>query len=124
MSPIHVSISDIAVVLLSVAPVGAAAYGWWQWKGGIALRSLPAWRRLTALLGICLVTLQALLFFVFWLGVNSNTSTATYRTYRLYPFFLLAVPCVIAGKGIARWVLMMTSIWLFFAYTYLIFPSY
>lgn|SRR5579859_959084 len=116
------STGDLTFALASLAPLGAVAYGWWRWKTG--LLPFPLWRRIAALVGTCLITLQAVLFFPFWLGVNSNTSTIAYRAYRLYPWFLLAVPCALAGKGLSRWVLAATAIWLFCAYHYLIFLIY
>jgi len=123
-APYRLTGGEAAFILISLAPVMGAAYAWWQWRAGYALKDISRRRRPIAIIGLSLVSLQALLFPVFWLAANSDPSSLANRAYRLYPVFLLAVPCLLAGRGASRWLLLASSLLLFGMYHYLIFSTY
>jgi|SRR5437899_2721903 hypothetical protein len=109
----QLSLSDVVFIAMALAPYGGLAYAWEHWRAGYAPPSLALWRRAVATLALWFITLHALLALLMWIPPWSNQAEFDRVSLQLNPFFLAAVPCVLAGKGQARWWLLGSSVLLF-----------
>jgi hypothetical protein len=76
---------------------------------------LPVWRRVASFAGFVAVALQSASFVAFWGWPNISRDTMLLGSWGRLVFasFIVAVPCVLAGKGASRWWLLALSVVLF-----------
>jgi hypothetical protein len=83
----------------------------WQ-KAGQSL-GLPRWRKFLFGLGFLAVAGQVVLFALVWTNIWADRAMFAAWARLVDPLFLTAVALILAGKGPARWWLLMTSFLLF-----------
>lgn len=103
----------ILLGLITVTAFAGLAYGWRRWKPDNFKRPLPWWRRALATIGALAVSLQALLFLLFWTRIGRDPMLIAQWAKWVDPAFFVAVPCVLAGRGRFRWCLLPASVLLF-----------
>jgi hypothetical protein len=111
--PSHVLAEIVALGIMTLAAFWGLAYAWWNWRLRLAKEMLPFWRRTFAGIGLLAVTAQALLFILSWTRIGRDSLLFGRWANWLDPTFLVAVPCVLAGKGPTRWWLLSSSVLLF-----------
>jgi len=76
---------------------------------------LPVWRRVALFAGFVAVALQGASFVAFWCWPNISRDNVLLGSWARLVFgsFIVAVPCVLAGKGASRWWLLALSVLLF-----------
>lgn len=83
--------------LIFLIALGSLIASWLSWLVYIRTQEIPGWRRAAAGIACVLVTSQAIVCLRF--------SFTGWKHYSL-PLYLLALPVVIAAKGLARWSLL------------------
>jgi hypothetical protein len=86
---------------------------WSHLRVGLPKEPLPLWRRILATIGLAAVSAQAILFLLPWTRIGRDPMLFGKWAKWIDPTFLVAVPCVLAGKGQSRWWLLSSSILLF-----------
>ena len=109
----HLLPGFILLGLMTLMAFGALGYAWWRWKPEYFKQPLPLWRRVLASVGLVAVSFQALLFLLSWTQIGRDPVLLGHWARWMNPTFLVAVPCVLAGKGASRWWLLTASILLF-----------
>ena len=109
----HLLTGFILLGLATLTAFGGLAYAWWRSKPMYFRQPLPLWRRLLASVGLLAVSIQALLFLLSWTQIGRDPVLLGYWARWVNPIFLIAAPCVLAGKGAVRWWLLCSSILLF-----------
>jgi hypothetical protein len=99
--------------VMTVAAFWGLAYGWWHSRLILAQNALPLWRRVLASIGLLVVSGQALLFVLSWTRIGRDPMIFGRWANFVDPTFLVAVPCILAGKGAYRWWLLSSSVLLF-----------
>lgn len=107
----HLLPGFILLGLMTVAAFGSLGYAWWRWKPEHF--ELPLWRRVVAGVGLLAVSVQGLLFLLSWTQIGRDPVLLAHWARWVNPTFLVAVPCVLAGKGAFRWCLLSASVLLF-----------
>jgi cation transport ATPase len=106
-----------AVLLVAVSLTGLATlvYALWKWCHEAQRKYLPIWRRVAAFAGFVAVTMQGASFVAFWSFPQIGRDNVLFRDWArwVFAFFLVAIPCVLAGKGASRWWLLSSSVLLF-----------
>jgi len=92
--------------------------GWYRLRRTVSDSSLPAWRKATSSLGLFAVTAQAFMLIPIYVEASRFVDVLNQLLPRGYLsgvtlLFLLAVPCVLTGKGSTRWWLSASSLCLF-----------
>lgn len=108
----HIVIEALVFGLMTLTATSGLAYAWWHCDVVLGNKTLPFWRRIAASIGLLAVTMQALLFILSWTRIGSGVLFGQWARWVL-PTFLVAVPCVLAGKGAFRWWLLLSSVLLF-----------
>ena|SRR5208337_5078411 len=105
----------VLFVAMIVSAFGGFAYALQKWpdqrrKGGLSL-----WRRIAANAGFLAVAAQALFFVAFWVWPHIGRDYVLFRQWARWALssFLVAFPCVLAGRGASRWWLLWSSVLLF-----------
>jgi hypothetical protein len=106
--------AGLAVALLSVI------YGWYRLRGVVRDTSFPTWRKATSSLGLFAATAQALMLIPFYTEASGFINILNRFLPRGYLsgvslLFLLALPCILTGKGSSKWWLSASSV-CFFAF--------
>ncbi len=105
---------DISLLgLVTVTAFVGLARAWRHWKSDTFGRPLSIWRRTLATVGLLAVSLQALLFLLFWTHIGRNHELIAQWAKWLAPTFLVAILGTLAGRGRFRWCLLPASILLF-----------
>jgi hypothetical protein len=101
--------------LLLVMLVGAFVcvfYAWSEWPSQLRRVRSPAWRRAAVSIGLFSVTVQAVLFVVLWTPISRYHTVLPKLMYVDFALVLLAVPCIFAWRGTARWCLLASALFL------------
>lgn len=98
----------VLLVLIVAAFVGLL-YAWTAWRKQIENEQLSVWRRRFATVGLIAVTIQAVIFIAFWTPVFRDDALLVRWAKGEVIVFLIAIPCVLAGKGPLRWWLLSSS---------------
>src|SRR5271157_2591094 len=93
----------VLFVAMVVGAFGSLVYAWKKWLWEPQKSELPAWRRVVANLGFIAVAAQAVLFALSWTRIGRDSVLFGQWARWVLPTFLVALPCVIAGKGPSRW---------------------
>ena len=109
----HILVSAVLFVAMILVAFGGLAYAWMKWRGEARKVELPAWRRTVANIGFLAVAVQAVLFIASWTRIGRDYVLFGQWARWVLPSFLVAVPCVLAGKGASRWWLLASSVLLF-----------
>ena len=113
--PVRAVGGAIILVALSLTALGALAYALWKWRGEAGNVQFPTWRRVTLVVGVIAVTLQAALFLAFWLSPSIGRDYILFGSWArwVHISFIIALPGLFAGKGPSRWWLLFSSALLF-----------
>jgi len=107
-------VADVVVFgLMLLLAFWGLGYAWWHWRISLAKETLPLWRRTLGIVGLLAVSVQALLFLLSFTRIGSDYMLFGKWARWVDYTFLVAVPCVLAGKGKPRWWLLSASILLF-----------
>lgn len=100
---------------MTLAAFGGLVYAWTGRFGEARKPELPAWRTIAAKIGFLTVAMQAAIFVIFWTWRRIGSDPVLFSRWALLVFcsFLMAAPCVLAGKGLTRWWFLLSSILLF-----------
>jgi hypothetical protein len=110
----HILVEAVVFLTMVLFAFGGLAYAWKQWSGEAGKSELPALRRAAANVGFLAVSFQAVLFLAsWWPGIGRDPLLFGQWARWIIPTFLIALPCIIAGKGTSRWWLLSSSILLF-----------
>jgi hypothetical protein len=109
----HVAVEAVVFGLMTLAASWGLAYAWWRRRVELGKDTLPFWRRTVASIGLLSVTAQALLFILSWTRIGRDYALFGQWARWILPTFLVAAPCVLAGKGPSRWWLLASSVLLF-----------
>lgn len=99
----------VLLVLIVAAFVGLL-YAWTVWRNQVEKLQLSVWRRRCATVGLIAVTIQAAIFIAFWTPMFRDDALVVRWTKGELLVFIIAIPCVLAGKGPLRWWLLSSSI--------------
>lgn len=115
MAPMRIVAGAVLLVALSLIILSTLGYALWKWYRDGRKMELPMWRRVSALTGLIAVTLQGALFVGFWCWPQIGRDSVLFAAWARWGFasFLVAVPCVLAGKGASRWWLLTSSLLVF-----------
>jgi hypothetical protein len=105
-------VQEIIFVAMIIAAFCGLVFGWTKWRHENRKACIPVWRRILAGAGILAVTAQAIVFIESWRIGSDYVLFGKWARWVL-PSFLVALPCVIAGRGASRWSLLSSSILLF-----------
>lgn len=94
---------------------GNLAYAWKDRRADDRKFKFKAWRQAAVTIGFLAVTMQAILFILFWTHIGHDYVLFGKWARCVLPSFLIAVPCILLGKGKSRWLLLSSSIFLFVA---------
>ena len=108
----RIVVEGVVFGLMTLTASWGLAYAWWLWRVELG-RNLPPWRKVVASIGLLAVTSQALLFILSWTRIGRDYALFGQWARWVLPTFLIAVPCVFAGKGPSRWWLLSSSVLLF-----------
>ncbi len=115
MAPLHVIVDAVFLVALSLTALAGLMFG--AWKRLLAERNmyLPVSRRVVSFAGVIAVAIQGASFAAFWCWPQISRDNVLLGEWARWSFasFVLAVPCVLAGKGASRWWLLSSSVLLF-----------
>lgn len=109
----HIVVEGVVFGLMTLTASWGLAYAWWLWRVELGRDNLPPWRRVVASIGLLAVTSQALLFILSWTQIGRDYALFGQWARWVLTTFLIAVPCVFAGKGRSRWWLLSSSVLLF-----------
>jgi hypothetical protein len=103
------------VIFLGIIIAGMTAFvlafSSWLRKGKSV--ALPGWRRVIFSLGFLAVAGQVVLFALSWTRIGADYALFARWARFVYPSFVIAIVCILAGKGAARWWLLASSTLLF-----------
>lgn len=100
------------LLLLLVGAYVCVFYAWSEWPSQLRSLRLLLWRRTAVSIGLFLVTVQAILFVVLWSPISGHHSLLMKCMYVDFALMLLAVPCILAWRGTARWCLLASALFL------------
>jgi hypothetical protein len=109
----HIIAGFVVFGLMILAAFWGLAYAWWHLRARLVKEPLPLWRRNLATIGLIAVSVQALLFILYWIRIGPSDALLGQWARWVDITFLVAAPCVLAEKGAARWCLLSSSILLF-----------
>jgi hypothetical protein len=99
-----------AVLLgMIVAAFVGLLYASTVWRKQLEKLQLSVWRRRYATVGLIAVTIQAAIFIAFWTPIFRDDVLVVQWTKGELLVFIVAIPCVLAGKGPLRWWLLSSS---------------
>jgi hypothetical protein len=102
-------LSNAAQLGMILVAFGGFAYAWIAWRSKARETRLSTWRRTVFYVGFLAVAKQACLLIASW--TRFARGDLFYQWCRwVLPSFLIALPCVLAGKGAARWWLLASSV--------------
>jgi len=83
---------------------------------------LPMWRSVILIVGLIGLTSQAALFVAFWLRQPIGRDPIMFGkwAFSVHLSFIVALPCLFAGKGAYRWWLLASSVVLFVICFYIV----
>jgi hypothetical protein len=68
----HLLLGFVLLGLMTLMAFGGLVFAWWHWKPDYLKQPLPLWRRIPASIGLIAVTIQALLFLLWWAGIGRD----------------------------------------------------
>ena len=111
----RVFVEAISFALMVLTAFGGLIYALTRWREQCRAAGIPAWRRIAMIVGLLAVTAQAALFLSLfaWPHLSQEYALLSRWARWVVGVFLIAVPCALAGKGAARWWLLLSSVTLF-----------
>jgi len=109
----HIIVGFVVFGLMILAAFSGLAYGWWRLRARLFKEPLSLWRRALATMGLLAVSVQALLFILYWTRIGPSDVRLGQWSRWVDLAFFVAAPCVLAEKGAPRWWLLSSSILLF-----------
>ena len=100
-------------VVLMVLALFGFVYGFKRWRQDSSQSQLSAWRRMAVNFGLAALGVQITLFVLFWSPIGRDYLLFARWARWVFPTFLVAFCCVLAGKGPSRWWLLSSSVILF-----------
>src|ERR1035437_5386360 len=114
MIPYRLIPSAIFYLTLNLVAVAGFIFALKVWFSQRRSLAISTWRQVVFTLGIAAAGLQIVLFALSWTHILWADRVLFGRWARmLFPSFAVAVPCILAGKGAARWWLLSSSVLLF-----------
>lgn len=87
-------------------------YSWSEWPGQLRSVRLFGWRRYIVSVGLFSVTVQAILLVALWSPIMRHPALLRKCLYADFALLLVAVPCIFAWRGTARWCLLASTLFL------------
>jgi hypothetical protein len=111
----HIVVEAVAFAVMTATALVGLAYALKNWRDEVRRVDIAAWRRVAATFGLLAVAAQAALFAAIWVRPEIDRDYALLGQWSRWVgrTFLVAVPCVFAGKGASRWWLLSSSVLLF-----------
>jgi len=115
MPPLRIVVGAILLVAIGLMALAVLAYGLWRWSRRAQRLELPVWRRVASFAGFVAVTVQGASFIAFWCWPQISRDNRLLGVWARWALgsFVVAVPCVLAGKGASRWWVFSSSVLLF-----------
>jgi|SRR5882672_12227509 len=101
---------DLVFFVLLFAAFMSIPYAWVLWPAELRKAELPMWRRRCVIAGLLAVTIQGAILIAFFTPLLQGDARVMRWTIREFFVFLIAVPCLLTGKGRLRWVLPSASL--------------
>jgi hypothetical protein len=109
----HITVGFIVFGVMILTAIWGLIYAWWRLRARLVKEPLSLWRRVLATIGLLAVSVQALLFILYWTRVGPSDALLGQWSRWVDLAFFVAAPCVLAEKGAPRWWLLSSSILLF-----------
>jgi hypothetical protein len=109
----HITVGFIVFGVMILIAFWGLIYAWWRLRARLVKEPLSLWRRALATIGLLAVSVQALLFILYWTRVGPSDALLGQWSRWVDLAFFIAAPCVLAEKGAPRWWLLSSSILLF-----------
>jgi|SRR5580658_443734 hypothetical protein len=101
---------EALLLLMLVGAFVCVFYGWSDWPRQLRSAQLLAWRRAAVTIGLFSVTAQAILFVALWTPIAHHRAALLACMRVDSALVLLAVPCIFAWRGKARWYLLASAL--------------
>jgi hypothetical protein len=105
--------SQLVFVGIVIVALGSFALAGKMWLGKGRLIEIPAWRRVLFNIGFFAVAAEVVLFALSWTHIGADYALFARWARMVCLAFLISVVCIVAGKGPARWWLLVSSTLLF-----------
>jgi hypothetical protein len=105
--------SQIVFLCVVIVALGSLALACKVWLAKGRLVEMPTWRRLLFNLGFLAVAAEVALFALSWSHIATDYALFARWARTVSLVFLVSVVCIVAGKGPARWWLLVSSILVF-----------
>jgi hypothetical protein len=112
-APFYVVVEAVVYLAILLTAFGGFAFALWIWRSDPRKLTLPTWRRIVTNVGFLAVTGQAAMLIASWTRIGRDYVLFGEWARLVVPSFLVALPCVLAGKGPSRWWLLSSSVLLF-----------
>lgn len=112
-APHRVLVQAAIFLAICMAALGSFGYAVWERRTETETKTTPLWRRIVAASGFVAVAAQAVFFAAFWTRIGRDYVLFGRWARWVLPTFLVAVACVLAGRGASRWWLLLSSVFLF-----------
>jgi hypothetical protein len=109
---LHVVVEVIVLSLMTLTAFAGLSYAWWHLRTA-AVANTPLWRRSVTSIGLLGVSIQALLFILFWTPVVHDDLSLAQWSRWVFPTFLPGALCSLLGTGAFRRWLVSSSTLLF-----------
>ena len=106
MKPFIEILVAIIFIAMLVATLPGHIYAWSEWRNQLNAAQSKKWVRISISVSLFAVTLQAVLFLAFWTPIVSHPSLLMGCVLAALFSALLAIPCIFAWTGRARWLLL------------------
>jgi hypothetical protein len=108
----RIVIETVVFGLMAVTAFAGLSYAWWHLRTAV-VTDTPLWWRSVTSIGLLGVSIQALVFIVFWTPVVHDALSLAQWSRWVFPAFLLGAACSLLGKGVFRRWLVSSSALLF-----------
>ena len=97
----HIIIEVIVFGSMTLTAFAGLSYAWWHLRTA-AVADTPLWRRSVTSIGLLGVSIQALLFILFWTPVVHDDLSLAQWSRWVFPTFLPGALCSLLGTGAFR----------------------
>ena len=103
---------EALLVAMLICAIVCVFYAWSEWPSQLHRLRLVGWRRAAVSVGLFSVTVQAVLLVAMWSPISRPRAVLLTLMYADFALVLLGVPCIFAWRGIARWCLLASALFL------------
>jgi hypothetical protein len=101
---------EALLVAMLMGSIVSVFYAWYEWLSQLRRLRLLGWRRAAVSVGLFSVTVQAVLLVAMWSSISGHRAVLLKLMYIDFGLVLLAVPCIFAWRGMARWCLLASAL--------------